>query len=122
MQELFARETSWHVPWAHRTAPFIRRLVRHRPERTVFTRFLPPERPDDMPGSWRRFYTRWAEMTRGAIEPALLELVPMLAEFVYPRYASTLRVPSESAPRTTRSDINDKMAGAFQVQSPTSAS
>lgn len=84
MQELFARETPWHVPWAHRTAPSIRRVVRHRPERTAFTRFLPPEKPEDMPGAWRRFYTRWAEMTRGAIDPILLELVPMLAEFVPP--------------------------------------
>lgn len=84
MQELFARETPWHVPWAHRTAPSIRRLVEYRPERAVFTRFLPPERPEDMPGAWRRFYSRWAEMTRGVLEPALLELVPMLAEFTPP--------------------------------------
>jgi len=87
MQEMFARETPWHVPWAHRTVDSVRRLARHRPERTVFTRFIPPERPEDLPGAWRRYYTRWAEMTRGAIEPALLELVPGLREFVPPALA-----------------------------------
>jgi nicotinamidase-related amidase len=84
MQELFAQQTAWHVPWAQRTSPMVRRLVRHRPEHTIFTRFLPPRQPDELPGSWRRYYTRWAEMTRGMLDPRLLELVPMLAEFVPP--------------------------------------
>jgi nicotinamidase-related amidase len=84
MQELFAQQTAWHVPWAQRTSPMVRRLVRHRPAHTIFTRFLPPRHPDELPGSWRRYYDRWAEMTRGALDPRLLELVPMLAEFVPP--------------------------------------
>ncbi|MDR6290797.1 MULTISPECIES: cysteine hydrolase family protein [Inquilinus] len=84
MQELFAQQTPWHVPWAQRTSPSVRRLVRHRPADTIFTRFLPPRHSDELPGSWRRYYTRWAEMTRGMLDPRLLALVPMLAEFVPP--------------------------------------
>ncbi len=84
MQELFAQPTAWHVSWAQRTAPMVRRLIRHRPTHTIFTRFPPPRHPDELPGTWRRYYTRWADMTRGQLDPQLLELVPMLAEFVPP--------------------------------------
>jgi hypothetical protein len=33
------------------------RAGRH-PERTLFTRFIPPQKPTDMPGMWQRYYTR----------------------------------------------------------------
>jgi hypothetical protein len=42
------------------------------PERTVFTRFIPPERPDQMPGMWRRYYTRWRMAARRLIIPAVM--------------------------------------------------
>ena len=60
MQELFAQQTAWHVPWAQRTSSMVRRLVCHRPGHTIFTRFLPPRHPDELPGSWRGYCTRWA--------------------------------------------------------------
>ena len=50
---------------------------RHR-ERTVFTRFIPPERPDQMPGMWQRYYTRGGA-TRECLDLDLLELMPPLA-------------------------------------------
>jgi nicotinamidase-related amidase len=54
MQGLFAEPTPWHTPWAARVLPLIEEIVRHHAERTVFTRFLPPSRPEDMPGTWQR--------------------------------------------------------------------
>ena len=84
MQELFAQQTAWHVPWAQRPSSMVRRLVCDRPGHTIFTRFLPPRHPDELPSSWRRYYSRWAEMTRRMLDPRLLELVPMLAEFAPP--------------------------------------
>jgi NAD(P)-dependent dehydrogenase (short-subunit alcohol dehydrogenase family)/nicotinamidase-related amidase len=83
IQELFARQTPWHVPWAQRTSPMVRRLIRHRPEHAIVTRFLAPGHPDDLPGSWRRYYPVGGDDARDA-GFRLLELVPMLAEFVPP--------------------------------------
>jgi hypothetical protein len=52
MQNLFASETPWHTPWMERAVPVVVRIVELCPSRTVFTRFIPPHRPDQMPGSW----------------------------------------------------------------------
>ena len=56
MQTLFAERTDWHVPWLERVLPAVTRLAEAHPERTVFTRFVPPERPEDAAGAWRRYY------------------------------------------------------------------
>ena len=84
MQNLFAEDTPWRTPWMDRVRPVAVRLARHRPERTVFTRFIPPERPEDMPGAWRRYYERWRELTGEHADPRLVELVPELKELVPP--------------------------------------
>jgi nicotinamidase-related amidase len=84
MQNLFAQQTPWHTPWMNRVLPVVERIAAHRPERTIFTRFLPPRRPEDLPGSWRRFYRRWQELTLDRIDPHWLELVPELARFAPP--------------------------------------
>jgi nicotinamidase-related amidase len=84
MQNLFASETPWHTPWMARVLPVVVRIVEHRPSRTVFTRFIPPRRPDQMPGSWRRYYEHWRDMTLERSDPQLIELVPFLAAFVPP--------------------------------------
>jgi nicotinamidase-related amidase len=84
MQNMFAEATPWHTPWMGRVLPVIEGLVARRPEQTVFTRFIPPVRAEDMPGAWRRYFLRWQEMTRSRIDPRLLELVPSLARFVPP--------------------------------------
>jgi hypothetical protein len=52
MQNLFASETPWHTPWMERAVPVVVRIVELCPSRTVFTRFIPPHRPDQMPGCW----------------------------------------------------------------------
>jgi nicotinamidase-related amidase len=67
-----------------RTLPVIAEIAgRHAPQ-TVFTRFIPPITPEDMPGRWQRYYRRWHNVTRAKLDPRLLELVPALAGFVPP--------------------------------------
>jgi nicotinamidase-related amidase len=84
MQNVFAEPTPWHTPWMARVLPAIDEIARYHSEQTVFTRFIPPARADEMPGAWRRYFHQWEEMTLERIDPRLLELVPSLARFVPP--------------------------------------
>jgi nicotinamidase-related amidase len=79
MQTLFAKRTDWHVPWLERVLPAVTRLSEMRRECTVFTRFVPPERPEDAVGAWRRYYAHWRHMTGERLDPRLIQLVPPLA-------------------------------------------
>src|SRR3954465_10186912 len=56
MQRLFSAEGPWPTPWMSRVLPVVSELAGHHPERTIFTRFIPPKRPTDMPGMWQRYY------------------------------------------------------------------
>jgi nicotinamidase-related amidase len=49
MQRIFSAEGPWPTPWMDRVLPVADALASLHPERTVFTRFVPPERPDEMP-------------------------------------------------------------------------
>jgi nicotinamidase-related amidase len=80
MQNLFALETPWHTPWMVRVLPVVARIAERYQSRTVFTRFVPPALPEQMPGSWQRYYERWRDMTLERIDPRWLELVPPLAK------------------------------------------
>ena len=84
MQNLFAAETPWHTPWMTRVLPIVRRIAKRHPSRTVFTRFIPPHRHDQMQGSWRRYYEHWRDLTLDRIDPQLIELVPDLASLAPP--------------------------------------
>lgn len=84
MQTMFAERTDWHLPWLERVLPTVLRIARAHAGRTVFTRFVPPDDPGEMPGSWQRYYERWRHMTRSRLDPSLIELVPPLAELVPP--------------------------------------
>ena len=84
MQRIFSGEGVWATPWMDRVLPVVAELAGRYPERTVFTRFITPNRPDDMPGMWQRYYTRWKEATREHLDPALLELLPPLAKLCPP--------------------------------------
>ncbi|MBX9932120.1 MAG: cysteine hydrolase [Methylobacterium sp.] len=81
MQGMFAEKTDWHTPWMLRALPNVRRIVAAQPDRTVFTRFIPAERPGQGRGTWARYYDRWASMTKAELDPALIELVPELLSF-----------------------------------------
>jgi nicotinamidase-related amidase len=68
MQRIFSAKGPWPRPWMDRVLPVAAALANRHPERTVFTRFIPPERPDRMPGMWRRYNTRWRVATRKCLD------------------------------------------------------
>jgi len=84
MQRLFSAEGPWPTPWMERVLPVVAELAQRFPERTVFTRFITPPRPEDMPGMWRRYYEKWREATREQLDSELLELMPPLARLAPP--------------------------------------
>jgi nicotinamidase-related amidase len=84
MQNLFAPGGPWATPWMTRVAPVVAEIAGRHAARTVFTRFITPERPEDMPGMWQRYYRKWAETTRAVIDPGLLELLPELRRLAPP--------------------------------------
>ena len=84
MQRIFSAEGPWPMVWMRRVLPVTAELAGRYPERTVFTRFIPPERPDQMPGMWRRYYTRWRTATRECLDLSLLALMPPLAALCPP--------------------------------------
>jgi len=80
MQRIFSVDGVWPTPWMDRVLPVVTALAEHFPERTVFTRFIPPERWDQMPGMWQRYYMRWRQATREHLDHKMLELMsPLLA-------------------------------------------
>lgn len=95
MQRLFAEGGIWATPWLERVLPVIARLAAHATERTVFTRFIPPETPDDAAGMWRVYFRKWTAVTRSNINLAELELVPELQRCVPP--ATIIDKPAYSA-------------------------
>ena len=52
-------QTSFRSPAAH-------------PERTVFTRFIPAQKPGQGAGMWRRYYERWGSMTIDQLGPEMV--------------------------------------------------
>src|ERR1700733_12321018 len=79
MQRIFSAEGPWPTPWMHRALPIAAAIANRHPERTFFTRFIRPERPDQMPDMWQRYYRRWQVATRECLDPRLLELMQLLA-------------------------------------------
>ena len=92
MQRIFSAEGLWPTPWMERVLPLVATLAERYPERTIFTRFIPPERPNQMPGMWRRYYTRWRPATREYLDRRLLELMPPLSGLCPPARVSTKHV------------------------------
>jgi nicotinamidase-related amidase len=84
MQRLFTAEGPRPTPWLEPTLPLIEAVAGRYPERTIFTRFIPPEKPEDMPGTWQRLYRRWPNATRSELAPELMELVRSLARLAPP--------------------------------------
>lgn len=84
MQRIFSADGPWPTPWMDRVLPVVFALAQRFPERTVFTRFITPQRADDMPGTWRRYYEKWRKATREHLDPRLLELLPPLASLAPP--------------------------------------
>ncbi|HWV55450.1 isochorismatase family cysteine hydrolase [Pseudorhodoplanes sp.] len=94
MQRLFAPGEPWAVPWAPKVLPAIVELTSRNAERTLFTRFIPAAEPGGGPGSWARYYRRWADVTLSRIDPSLIDLMPELARFAPPAKLLDKRVYS----------------------------
>jgi nicotinamidase-related amidase len=84
MQNIFAPGGPWATPWMDRVLPVVTEIAERHAERTVFTRFITPRTPDEMPGTWRRYYQKWRQTTREHLDPDMLELRPPLARLVPP--------------------------------------
>src|SRR5258708_8073876 len=56
MQRIFSAEGPWPTPWMDRVLPVAAALAERHPERTIFTRFIPPTRPEQIPAMCQRYY------------------------------------------------------------------
>lgn len=83
-QRMFAEDTPWYVPWMARVFPQLLAVSERHAKRTIFTRFIPPKRPDDAPGGWRNYYHKWWMMTGEHLPQELLGLSPLLQKLVPP--------------------------------------
>ena len=108
MQRMFAEGTEWRMPWLRRVLPHVVELTAAHPERTIFTRFIPAQRPGEGVGMWRRYYERWSSMTIAELGPEMVELVADLARFVPPARIFDKRVYSP----WTGSDLHAQLQSA----------
>lgn len=95
MQRLFTDEGPWPTPWMERVKPNVARLAEASPEKTIFTRFMPPRRADFAPGMWRAYYERWPQATLDQLDPMLVDLTPPLD--IYAPRAMIIDKPTYSA-------------------------
>ena len=84
MQRMFAEATDWEMPWFPRVLPNIIEITEVRPSHTIFTRFIPAQRPGSGIGRWKHYYERWPMMTVDQVGPEMIDLVPALARFAPP--------------------------------------
>lgn len=84
MQNIFAAGSPWETPWLPRVLPRVKQLVAKWPNGTIFTRFIPVERPGEGSGTWKDYYERWADLTLERLPPGRVDLVPELACYVPP--------------------------------------
>src|SRR5690349_3029906 len=78
MQRLFSTEGPWPTPWMDKTLPKIVEVAELQPDKTIFTRFIPPLSPAEMSGTRLRYYKEWRHVCRDRLDPALLDLVTPL--------------------------------------------
>jgi nicotinamidase-related amidase len=115
MQLLFADNTPWHTPWMNRVLPVITHLAERHAAQTIFTRFIPARHPDELPGSWRRYYRRWADLTLDRLDPILLELAPPLAHLVPPAVTIDKRVYSPFTERALWGELRRRQADTLVI-------
>jgi nicotinamidase-related amidase len=95
MQNIFAKGGVWETPWMERVLPAISDICARYADRTVFTRFITPERPQDRHGQWQAYFTKWQRATRSHLAPGALDIVPELARYAPP--AAVVDKPAYSA-------------------------
>jgi len=95
--------------------PVIAEIAERYADRTIFTRFVPARHPDELPGSWRRYYRRWAELTLERIEPGLIQLVPPLARLSPPAVTIDKRVYSPFAEPALSAELRRRRADTLVI-------
>ena len=84
MQNIFAKGGVWETPWMERVLPAISDICARYADRTVFTRFITPQQPQDRHGQWQAYFTKWQRATRSHLAPGALDIVPELARYAPP--------------------------------------
>jgi nicotinamidase-related amidase len=84
MQNIFGKGGIWETPWMEKVLPTIEGVVARYRERTIFSRFIPPQRPEDRRERWQHYFRRWDQATRQNLRGDELDLVPALARYVPP--------------------------------------
>src|SRR5215203_2816804 len=83
MQRLFSSEGPWATPWMERVLPVVVEIASRFPERTVFTRFITPRRPEDMPGMWQKYYQRWRLLVVTGEENMITDIICVPTSLAY---------------------------------------
>ena len=96
------------MPWLPRVLPNVVSVTAAHPERTIFTRFIPAQKPGQGAGMWQRYYERWGSMTIDELGPEMIGLVQDLAQFVPPARIFDKHVYSP----WTGSDLHEQLRGA----------
>jgi len=84
MQVLFAEHEDWGAKGTAAIAPRVARIAAHRPERTIFTRFVAPPSLQEAEGQWQAFYRRWPQILAETGNEALFDLLPILKPYAPP--------------------------------------
>jgi nicotinamidase-related amidase len=107
MQRMLSEETEWKMAWLERVLPNIATIAASHPEHTIFTRFIPAQKPGQGVGMWRHYYERWHSMTLDHLKPKMIDLVPDLAGYVPPARIFDKHVYSP----WTGTDLHQKLRG-----------
>lgn len=115
MQGLLGPGGPWETPWVERRLPRISSIAERAAAQTIFTRFVPPQYPKQMPGRWQRYYEHWREVTRERLDPEFLELLPELRRLVPPALILDKPVYSPFHGRRLVSTLRERAANAVVV-------
>ncbi|MGV0912530.1 cysteine hydrolase family protein [Martelella sp. FOR1707] len=83
-QRMFAEDTPWHLPWMAKVLPQLLEVSANHVDRTIFTRFIPPQRKEDLTGGWKVYYQKWWMMAGEHLPQEMVELMPVLHALVPP--------------------------------------
>ncbi|SKA12334.1 Nicotinamidase-related amidase [Enhydrobacter aerosaccus] len=115
IQRVFAEPSPWHVPWMARTIPNVVAIASRHPDRTIFTRFIPPREAGEMPGAWRNYYRHWQALTRNVLDERLLDLVEPLRRLVPPARVCDKAVYSAFANRALGRWLGERSIGTLII-------
>lgn len=115
MQRMFTEDTPWHVPWMQTVLPQVTELSERHAERTIFTRFIPPDNSDAMPGTWRAYYGKWWMMTGEHLRREMVDVVPALKKLVPPARCFDKRVYSPWLDGRLHNALSDEQVSTLVI-------